>query len=367
MTCPRCGQKLPPAPVSRCPSCGQPLYAPVKHPSRITRLASTSTLAPIPESESPPLPLDENRAWPDLTTPRLGEPEASGRESASSFRPPSRPSTWLLMPPSRERPRQLVGMVVAAALILVVISAGTLVLVNSLRQHGSASHARTPNTAQESNATATGVSSASATSVSTNDAGPPTATPVSQPPGRQPTAVPTAAPHLVTIFSDPLTSNVNGWQVQTGCSFAGGGYTLTAGAVCMAPVTASDTTNISVQVTGTTPTFQGAGIEFRISSGAGDDPKYSFYIYSGGICRATDDMNDKTLLNNTSCTAVAEGQNAVNTMAINQSGAHMDFYVNGTLVGSADDGTLTGGGIALYVRHSGATVVFTNFILTTVQ
>lgn len=364
MTCPRCGQKLPPATISRCPSCGQPLNAPAKHPSRITKLAPTSTLAPIPESALPPMLLDRDEAWPDLTVPRLGEPEASWHESASMFSPPSRPSTWLLMLPPRARPRQLAGIVVAAALILVVISGGTLVLVNSLRHHGAASHARTPNTARGSSATAT---SAAVTSAPTNTAGLPTATPVSSPPSGQPTAAPTAAPHLVTIFSDPLTSNVNGWPVQTGCSFAGGGYTVSAGALCMAPVTASDTTNISVQVTGTTPTFQGAGIEFRISGGGRDDPQYSFYIYSGGICRATDDMNGKTLLNNTSCTAIAEGQNAVNTMAINQNGAHMDFYVNGTPVGSADDATLTGGGIALYVHHSGATVVFTNFILTTVQ
>jgi hypothetical protein len=363
MTCPRCGQKLPPAAISRCPSCGQPLNAPAKHPSRITRLTPTSTLAPILESTPPPMLLDRDEAWPDLTVPRLGEPEASRPESPSMFAPPSRPSTWLLMLPPRERPRQLAGILVAA-LILVVISGGTLVLVNSLRHHGAASHARTPNTAQGVNTTAT---SASATSVSTSTADLPTATPVSSPPRGQPTTAPTAAPRPVTIFSDPLTSNANSWPVLNGCSFAGGGYTVSAGALCLAPVTASDTTNISVQVTGTTPTFQGAGIDFRISSGAGDDPQYSFYISSGGICRATDNMNNKTLLNNTSCTAIAEGQNAVNTMAINQNGAHMDFYVNGTLVGSADDATLTGGGIALYVHHSGAKVIFSNFILTTVQ
>jgi hypothetical protein len=360
MTCPRCGQKLPLATISRCPSCGQPLYAPAKHPSRITKLAPTSTLAPILEQAPLPMPLDEDNAWPDLTVPRLGEPEASRSESAGMFPPPSRLSTWLLMPPPRERSRQLVGIVVAAALILSVISGGTLLLINSLRQHSTASHAETPNTTLGSSATATGASSASATGL-------PTPTPVSQPPGGQPTAAPTTAPRLVTVFSDPLTSNTNGWPVQNGCSFAGGGYSVSAGARCLAPVTANNTTNISVKVTGTTPTFQGVGIYFRIAGGAGGDPEYSFYIYSGGVCRATDTMSAGTLFNNIACTAIAEGQNAVNTMAINQSGAHMDFYVNSTLVGSADDGTLTGGGIALYVRHGGARVIFTNFVLTTVQ
>jgi hypothetical protein len=170
----------------------------------------------------------------------------------------------------------------------------------------------------------------------------------------------------VTVFFDPLTSNTNGWPVQSGCSFAGGGYSVSAGAWCQAPVTATDVENISVQVTGTTPTFQGAGINFRIAGGAGDDPMYSFYI-SAGVCRATDNMSENILFTNTACTAVAAGKNAVNTMTINQSGAHMDFYVNGTLVGSADDGTLSTGGIALYVRHGAATVIFTNFVLTSAQ
>jgi hypothetical protein len=372
MTCPRCGQKLPHATISRCPSCGQPLYAPAKHPSPVTKLTPSGKLAPILEqSPPPPTPLDDDGAWPDLTVPRLREPGARRSDSPDTFRPLSRPSTWLLMPPSRERPRQLVGIIVAAALILIVISGGTLVLVNRLGHHSTASHSPTSNTALGSNATATGASSATATGtpatgVPTNTSGLPTATTVLQPPPVQPTIAPTAAAQLVTVFSDPLTSNTNGWPVQFGCSFAGGGYSVSAGARCQAPVTATDVENISVQVTGTTPTFQGAGIYFRIPGTVGWGLGYSFYI-SAGVCRATDTMSGNTLFNNTACTAVAAGQNAVNTMAINQSGAHMDFYVNGTLVGSANDATLSTGGIALYVRHGGATVIFTNFEITAVK
>jgi hypothetical protein len=360
MTCPRCGQQLPPVSVSRCPSCGQPLYAPAKHPSRITKLAPLSTLPPIPEQAPSPVPLDEDSAWPDLTVPRLRESEASWSEPAGgAFPPPTRPSTWLLMPPPREIPRQLVGIIVAAALILILISGGTLVLVNSLRHHSTASHAQTPNTALGSNGTAAGVP--------TKVSGLPTATTAPKSPTGQPTAGPTAAPHLVTIFQDPLTSNADGWPVTNGCSFAGGGYTVSAGARCVAPITAQpDTVNISVQMTGTPSNSQGAGIGFRIPS-VGDN-QYDFLISSQGTCTAADGVTDATLFNNTSCSAIALGQTAVNTLTINQSGAHMDFYVNGTLVGSANDGTLSTGGIALEVHgHGTSAVVFNNFVLTTLQ
>jgi hypothetical protein len=264
-----------------------------------------------------------------------------------------------------------VGIIVAAALILILISGGTLVLVNSLRHHSTASHAQTPNTALGSNATDTGASSATATSASatgvpTKGSGLPTATAVPRSPTGQPTAAPTAAPHLVTVFSDPLTSNTNGWPVQNGCSFAGGGYSVSAGARCRAPITAQpDTVNISVQMTSMSSTSQGAGIGFRIPS-AGDD-QYSFLISPQGTCTAADDVTDSTLFKNASCSAIALGQTAVNTLTINQSGAHMDFYVNGTLVGRVNDGTLSTGGIALEVSGHGSAVVFTNFILTTLQ
>jgi hypothetical protein len=119
-------------------------------------------------------------------------------------------------------------------------------------------------------------------------------------------------------------------------------------------------------MTGMISNSQGAGIGFRIPGGGGDD-QYDFLISSQGTCTASDGVTDATLFNNTSCTAIAQGQNAVNMLTINQSGAHMDFYVNGTLVGSANDGTLSTGGIALEVHGHGAPVIFNNFVLTALK
>jgi hypothetical protein len=114
----------------------------------------------------------------------------------------------------------------------------------------------------------------------------------------------------------------------------------------------------------TAASFSNAGIDFRIPTTGDDD--YYFVISSPGTCTASDDLTDVIYFNNTSCSAVATGVNAVNTLTINQSGAIMDFFVNGTLVGSANDGALTTGGIALRVG-TGSSMVFNNFVLTQLQ
>jgi hypothetical protein len=369
MTCPRCGQQLPPASLKRCPQCGQPLYAPANQPSRITRLAPTSgELAPRGRT------LDEEEgeeAWPDLSIPLLGDPGPRRRSWSTTF-PLSRPPTWLIMPPRSEGSRRLVGVILVAALILIAISGGTLLLVHNLHDSTASAPPGRPNTAQglnNLNATST-PSVASATSVPTNTTGLPASTPAAPIPTTPPTSVATptsvSTPQLVTIFSDPLTSNTKGWPVQNGCAFGSSGYSVSGGAQCVAPVTAQDTVNISVQMTNTSLNFAGAGIGFRIPTGQSQQ-QYTFDIYSEGFCMATDVVTNTTLFNNLACSAVVQGDNAVNTLAINQSGAHMDFYVNGTLVGSANDATLSGGGVALEVHKHGPTVVFTNFILTTLK
>ena len=173
----------------------------------------------------------------------------------------------------------------------------------------------------------------------------------------------TATPQLVTIFSDPLTGNTNGWPVQNGCSFGSTGYDVDGGSQCLAPVMAGDTVNISVQMTYAGQDFGGAGIGFRIPSGQ-LSPQYSFFISSIGACVAKDQSTNTTFFDNLSCSAVNKGSHATNTLAINQSGAQMDFYVNGSLVGTGDDATLSGEGIALEVNAIGPPVVFTTFVLT---
>jgi hypothetical protein len=129
-------------------------------------------------------------------------------------------------------------------------------------------------------------------------------------------------------------------------------------------VTVPNTVNIMVTMKSTAASFSGAGIGFRVPTTGDDD--YSFHISSTGACTATDEVTDVVFFNNTSCSAVATGANAVNTLKITQSGAQMNFYVNGTQVGSANDATLSTGGIALQVGTN-TSMVFNNFVLTQLQ
>ncbi|MGO8950599.1 MAG: hypothetical protein ACLQUY_23700 [Ktedonobacterales bacterium] len=355
MNCPRCGQKIPLASFGRCPACGQPLYAPTGQPSRVIKLA--------PQSESTlPASSHDPDGWPDLTTPQLTQPETGQLD-------PSRAMVW---PPSGGKSRKLLSIILAAALILIVVSGGTLLLLAGIHQQDTSSKSvAETETARKVPATATSLPRI-ATAVATSTT-PPSPVPT-QAAGQGPTAIPTqpptaiatATPQLVTVFSDPLTGNANGWPVQNGCSFADGGYQVNGGAECLAPVMASDTVNISVQMTSMGWTMEGAGIGFRIPTGQSEQ-QYSFYLYSTGTCMAEDQANNTTFFDNTACSAVNEGADAVNTLAIDQSGAQMNFYVNGTLVGSAEGATLSGGGIALEAHKFGPPVIFNNFVLTTWQ
>jgi hypothetical protein len=230
---------------------------------------------------------------------------------------------------------------------LALITGGMMYLVNAHMPGG----ASNPALAQK-HPTATAMPTATATATPA-----PTATATALP-----TATATPAPHLVTLFSDPLTSNTNGWPNQNGCSFESDGYHVTGGAWCAAPVAAqSDTVNISVQMTFTANSYSFAGIGFRIQNSQ-PDQSYIFLINPFGYCSAADRAGNTFF--NTTCSSVHQGQGAVNTLTINQNGAHMDFYVNGTLVGSANDGTFSSGGIALTTQGHRSDVIFSNFTLT---
>lgn len=357
MNCPRCGQKIPTTSFGRCPKCGQPLYAPLTQPSRVTKVAPESDWTKTATSV-------DQEGWPDLTSPSVTQPETGQLDPASA--------TGRL--PSGGRSRRLWGIVLAAAVVLIVVSGGTLLLAAGLHQRETPPKAEVgTKTVQKSRVTATSTHAA-ATAVATNTSRPASSPVPTQPSGgnptanptRPPTAVASSTPQLVTVFSDSLSGNSNGWPTDGGCSFANGGYKVDSGSQCLAPVTATDTENISVQMTSVVWTFERAGIGFRISSGQSGQ-QYSFYISSTGTCVAEDQVTSNTFFDNTSCSAVHQGVNAVNTLAINQTGAHMDFYVNSTLVGSADDATLSGGGIALEAQKHGTAVVFNNFVLTVWQ
>jgi hypothetical protein len=293
--------------------------------------------------------------WPNLYEPTPVELALRQEAPHSVFRPSEVHDTLptrLLAPFRRSsRQRTILMAVLSCVVMLTLVLGGFLFLIGT---HGQVSTKgdRSRNTA--------GLATTSVPTATT----PPTATP--RPTATHVPAPPaTHTPQLVTIFSDPLTSNTNGWPAQGGCSFVSSGYQVTAGARCIAPVTAGTNVNISVQMHFGVSSSSGAGIGFRIPSGSLSQ-QYIFYVYSNGVCIARDVSTHVTFFTTVSA-AVQKGNNATNTLTINQSGAQMTFYVNSTAVGGATDATLGGGEVALEANLDTKAVVFTNFTLTALK
>ncbi len=356
MTCPRCGLKIGPSSPSRCPRCSQPLHPPFSQTARITKLAPGS-------EETPAVGSFDGEVWPDLDDPPISPVQLALRTEPprSVFMPPDAFAVSTVIEIGRRKPmlKRTLLLAATAAVLLGLILGGTLFTVHALTGQGHASgrpSVRTGpnNTSSVASATARPTATASLTA---------TTTPVAQGPVTKPPVTPTPAPKLVTIFSDALTSNVNGWTTPAGCSFQSDGLHVTGVSECIAPVTAANTVNISVQMKTVGLSLGGAGIGFRISKDQ-TTHQYTFYLYFNGICVAQD-LVTHTNYFDTPCPSAHQGMNAVNTLLINQSGAHMDFYVNGKLVGSASDATLGTGEVALEVQKNKQSMIFTNFTLTT--
>lgn len=350
MTCPRCGFKIGPSSPSRCPRCSQPLQPPFSKIARITKLA------PGPEA-IPGVDSFNGEVWPDLDDPPISPVQRalSTEPPRSVFMPPDAFAVSTVIEIGRRKPmlRRTLLLVATAAVLLGLILGGTLFTVHALTGLGHASVR--PSVTTSPNNTST-VASATARPTATT-------TPVARAPVTKPPVTPTPVPKLVTIFSDPLTSNVNGWTIPVGCSFQSDGLHVTGVSECIAPVTAANTVNISVQMKTVGLSLGGAGIGFRLSKDQ-TTHQYTFYLYFNGICVAQDLVTHTTYFD-TLCPSAHQGMNAVNTLLINQSGAHMDFYVNGKLVGSASDATLGTGEVALEVQKNKQSMIFTNFTLTT--
>jgi hypothetical protein len=353
MTCPRCGLKISLSSPSRCPRCSQPLHPPFDQSARITKLAQS------PETLSPPSLEDEE--WPDLNDPPFSPVQRalSTTPPRSVFIPTDSFAVSTVIEMGRRMPplKRTLLLAATAVVLLGLILGGTIFTVRALTEQGHPSGrpsaGNNPNTAGVTSTTARATAKTTATRAAT-------ATVVG------PASTPTSPPQPVTIFSDPLTSNAKGWTSPDGCSFQSDGLNVNGSAQCVAPVTAADTVNISVQMkTVRTSTLGGAGIGFRISQDDSSE-RYTFFLNFNGDCVAEDQVTHTNFFDK-SCPSAHQGQNAVNTLLINQSGAHMDFYVNGTFVGSANDSRLATGEVALEGTRGKQSVIFTNFTLTTLQ
>lgn len=170
------------------------------------------------------------------------------------------------------------------------------------------------------------------------------------------------------IFTDPLTSNANGWANDTHCTFKSDGYHVHDGYICIAPVgTLYDAT---VQVQAELLAGQGNqayGLVFRLASHGND---YHFGIDGYGHWVFYKCVNDTcaNIIDWTANSAIHAGVRSSNTLKVTMKGSQFDFYANGTHLGSATDSTFTGGRVGITgVSGTSSDVLYTNMLITQVQ
>jgi hypothetical protein len=188
--------------------------------------------------------------------------------------------------------------------------------------------------------------------------------------GPKPTSA-TNIPDTNALFSDPLTSDINGWSViDSHCFFQDNTYHIKDSVVCFAPYTHSvSDASITVQakqVAG--PLTQLYGIIFRGSNrlaGSTDGNWYEFAIDSDrqwGFFKSINGTGS-IIVDETTSTAINGDRDATNTLTVQAEGSHFVFFINGTQVGEADDSTFATGAVGLFA-DSNTEVAYTNFEIT---
>jgi len=177
----------------------------------------------------------------------------------------------------------------------------------------------------------------------------------------------TATTNSNVVFSDPLTSNTNGWSNDQHCFFRSDGYHVKGDGVdsweCFAPTDVPNDFSAQVrvkQISGATN--DGYGIVFR-HPGQGDG--YLFLIDGNGHwsiqkCSGT---TCSVLANwHTSGGVIRAGLNEENVVKVTASGSHFVFFANGKQIGQISDSSFTSGDLGL-TSGSGNEVVFTNLVI----
>ena len=183
------------------------------------------------------------------------------------------------------------------------------------------------------------------------------------------TATATVTPIVGSIYLNALAVPTNGWTVDERCHFLSDGYhdDDTAGAkdtaaACYGPVQAKDAV-ISVDaklLAG--PLDFGYGIVFRSDT---NHSEYGFLISSDGHWTSYKLVKNQfsSMVAWTTTSTVHQNKGVHNTLNVYFKGTHMNYFVNGMLVGQADDASFSSGSVGL-TAAAGQDVVFANFSVT---
>ena len=179
----------------------------------------------------------------------------------------------------------------------------------------------------------------------------------------------TATPVVGSNYLNALAVPTSGWTINEHCRFLSDGYhdDYTTGAknssiACYGPAQAKDAV-VSVDATLLTgPLDFGYGIVFRSDA---NHSEYGFLISSDGHWTTYKLVKNQLtpIINWTTTATVHQKIGAHNTLNVYFKGTQMHFFVNGMLVGQADDATFSSGSVGL-TASAGQNVIFANFSVT---
>jgi hypothetical protein len=193
----------------------------------------------------------------------------------------------------------------------------------------------------------------------------PSATLPTAPTATAPTATRTATGSSVgySDFTDPLTSNVNGWPEDSYCSFRDGAYhvnpgTSYGGYLCYAPVGQFSDFDLHVTAQDVSGTLNsGYGLLFRATNAQNH---YVFVVAALGAAWVDKIVNGLPYSVSPYWTppTFVPGWGHPTTLRVVAHGSSFTCYVNGVEVGTVSDSTFTRGKVGVL---SGVDAAFSNF------
>lgn len=395
MNCRSCGTQLPPG-ANACPNCGTPTftYNPGSGGSPYDPTAVTYPSGNQPES-SPygawpnPSPPDASPQSPSTAYGSNPYPPTAPAGPQGPYTPPPTPpaggpqgpysahvTPWIgtepsypppVMPPGpqgQKQPRRLGGGLIAliAVLVVLLIAGSGLIYYTTVYQpnvqHAQATATAIAQLTGAARAEATSSAQALATKQAEANA---TATAAVENPYTQSGTL---------VFSDPLSDNSKGhrWDEDPlNCGFTSFTYRAKAPDVrysdyCIANNT--DFNDFAFEVQMQIIKGDAGGIVFRVESTNPANKLYAFYIGQNGSYEL-DSINGSNVptLASGSSSAIKQGLNQTNVIAVVAKGTSITMYVNQQQVASVTDSTFSHGQIGVYVvpfNNHPTAVAFTN-------
>jgi TIR domain-containing protein len=184
------------------------------------------------------------------------------------------------------------------------------------------------------------------------------------------TATASATPVTGAIYLNSLALPASGWTTDTHCKFLSDGYhdDYTAGAqntasACYGPVQVKDAVIVVDAMLISGPLDFGYGVVFRSDT---NHSEYGFLISPDGHWTAYKLVNNRLthIIDWTETAQVHQNKGDHNLLTVYFKDAHMNFFVNGMLVGQADDNTFSSSGAIGLTASAGQNVIFANFSVT---